>query len=108
MCERDDFDRWLTGPIFLPKREIGCNSYDGRGILSVVEKVVNEKPKKEVFFENSDDFNVSLMLGSNNRHKENNTEMQNVLNTLQRRLNFGVASVKRKHSLNTNVIDNYR
>ena len=81
---------------------MGCKTYDASGIFSVMEKVVNGKPKKrtEVFFENGDDFKVSvvsLLVGSNNRN-----EVNNVLKTLQERMNFGTASVKKKHSLITN------
>ena len=49
------------------------------------------------------------LVRSNNRNEVNNTEVQNHLNTLQEGVNFGIESIKAKHSLNTNnVIDYYR
>ena len=95
----------MTVPDLLLKRKIGCKSYDARGIFTVVEKVVNKNPKNDtkIFVENGDDFNArvgSLLVGSNNRNKVNNTEVENVSNTLQRCVNFGIESVETKQFKN--------
>ena len=88
---------------------MGCKSFNASGILSVIEKVMDGKSRKgiEVFFENGDGFKtrvISLLVGSNNRN-----EINNVLETLQERVNSGIASVKTKHSLSTNnIINNHR
>ena len=102
ICKRDDFDRWLTGPEIILRNDMGCKSYNASRKLSVVEKVVNGKPRNgvEIFFENGDDFKariVYLLVRSNNTNELNNTETQYILNTFKECRNFGIASVKTKH-----------
>ena len=68
------------------------------------------KVQKEALFKNDDDVKAtvaSLLVGSNDTNEFNNLEAQNVLNTLQERVNFGIASVKTKHFLNMNIIADY-
>ena len=87
---------------------MGCKSYDASGVLNVIEKVMNGKLRKgiELFFENGDDFKATAarrLVGSNDRK-----EVNNVLKTLQERVNFVIASVEKKNSLITNnMINNY-
>ena len=49
------------------------------------------------------------MVGANDPNEVKNIEARNVLNTLQERVNFGITSIKTKHSLNiSNILDNHK
>ena len=51
---------------------MGCKSYNASGIFSIIEKVVNGKPRKgiEVFFENGDHFKASVVSQTIRRVKQ--------------------------------------